>query len=131
MSEQSKNSRVRMKVLCLCFSPIRATYIYTYIYIFCCCCFFCCFLLFFCFKLALHQNVQSRLFFRKTLLFETFAWSMGSLSCRLEKDLVIWRKQRPFFYCWVSLRLYERWVKFEVTKFKKFNSHLNDTLWFE
>ena len=34
MSEQSKNSRVRMKVLCLCFSPIRATYIYTHIYIY-------------------------------------------------------------------------------------------------
>ena len=64
-----------MKVLCLCFSPIATyiyththTYIYIYIYIYI---YFVVVVvvvvvfLFFCFKLALHQNVQSRLFFEK------------------------------------------------------------------
>ena len=76
MSEQSKNRLIGMKVLCLCYSPI-ATYIYIYI---CFCFVFFCFLffLFFCFKLALHQNVQSRLFFEKPNFLELLheAWDL-------------------------------------------------------
>ena len=61
MSEQSKNSRVRMKVLCLCFSPIRATYIY----IFCCCCFFCCFFCFFALNWLFTKMFRVVYFFEK------------------------------------------------------------------
>ena len=72
MSEQSKKQAYRDESTVSLFFPYRNIYIHIYIYIyfavvvvvvvfFCCCCF----LLFFCFKLALHQNVQSRLFFEK------------------------------------------------------------------